>query len=197
MKNSTFILFFLLQIIHYPSTANEGQKIISPEFWQQLKTLKGIKSDTSGENIIQIVIFFDANCPQCANLWSYLYGQRSENKKIISLWVPVAYIKKDSNNKAANIIRKNTTQALAYNFENYDFKKRSGAAIPVELDPSIQKTLKQNSSTWEKIMAATPLLIYKTKNEEIFVQTGLPSETKINEILKNLPPSTLNIYKQK
>ena len=191
-RNILFVLFLCCNYLK----AEEGQSTLPASTWPQLNTLTGIKISKESTDIVQLIVLFDANCPHCAELWRYLYGNDSHYKSVVSLWVPVAYVNKDSIGKAASLINSNSSQALRNNFENFDYKQRSGAAVAIGVTSSMRLSLDRNMSTWEKIMAATPLLIYATKDGQVLTQVGLPPKNRLNQLLENLSPSTLQNYRQ-
>ena len=198
MNSSIFnrLIFFFLFLFCTSLRAEEGQSTLPADTWWQLNTLTGIQISKKPTDIVQLIVLFDANCPHCAKLWLYLYGKGSRYQQVVSLWVPVAYVNKDSIGKAASLLNSNSSQALANNFENFDYGHRSGAAIPAGVTSSMRLSLDRNNSTWEKIMAATPLLIYKTRDGQVMTQVGLPPQIRLNDLLEKLAPSSLQNFSQ-
>ena len=197
--NSSFMRSFFLYLaiaFSLPARAQEGQTSLPSDTWPQLKTLTGIKVANKPTDIVQLIVLFDANCPHCAELWSHLYGKESRYQQVVSLWAPVAYVNKDSLGKAASLLNANSSQALANNFENFDYSRRSGAAKSVEITSSMRRSLDRNTSTWKKIMSATPLLIYKTRDGQVLVQVGLAPKIRLDELLEKLAPGALQNFTQ-
>lgn len=190
------LFFCLLLMVSVTIHAQEGQNPLPPDTWPQLKTFTGIKIANKPGDMVQLVVLFDANCPHCAKLWSHIYGKDSRHQNITSLWAPVVYMKKDSAGKAAELLTANSRHALADNFEKFDFKERSGAAVPIDVSSNLRISLDRNTNTWQKLMAATPLLIYKTKEGTVLTQIGLPPEARLNAVLDSLAPNTLQGFGQ-
>ncbi|MBC7501653.1 MAG: hypothetical protein H7315_14345 [Herminiimonas sp.] len=176
--------------------AQEGQIRLPADTWQQLKTLTGIKSSGKPEDLVQLIVLFDANCPHCASLWSQIYGKESRHRNLITLWAPVAYMGKDSPGKAVSLLRENSVQALATNFDNFDFGRRSGGAPVAEVTAAMRLSLERNSNTWRKLTAATPLLIYKTADGQVMAQVGLPPNARLDTLLHNLQGARLSNFGQ-
>lgn len=188
------VVFFILFSSWLPLNAQEGQASLPADTWPQLKTLTGIKIAEEPSDMVQLIVLFDANCPHCAELWLHIYGKTSRYRHVISLWAPVVYMNKNSAGKAAGLLNANSSLALADNFENFDYSRRSGAAASAEVTSSIRLSLDRNTRTWEKIMAATPLLIYKTRDGQVRTQTGLPSKAVLDDLLDKLAPARLENF---
>ncbi|RZI44336.1 hypothetical protein EGT07_02620 [Herbaspirillum sp. HC18] len=188
------VFFWLFMMLFLSAQAEEGQSKLPANMWPEFKTLTGIKVADESTALVQLIVLFDANCPHCAKLWSRLYGKESRHRGITSLWVPVAYMGNDSAGKAAQLLTSNSLASLAENFEKFDFDHRRGAAIPINVSHALKLSLDRNTRTWQKLMAATPLLIYRTKDGAVFTQIGLPPDPQLNELLDKLAPKALAGY---
>jgi thiol:disulfide interchange protein DsbG len=173
-----------------------GRKELQPEAWANLKTLQGIEIKSKPNDLIQLIIFFDPNCPHCAELWQRLYGKEAKQKQMASLWIPVAYMKKDSEGRAAYLLDHATRPALAANFEAFDQAARSGAAPVAITTPQVNTIIKRNMAFWQKLFPATPLIVFRTQSNQTFLQIGLSPAEQFEQLLQLIPSASLDGFQK-
>ena len=126
-------------------TLRKGQKRINPQIWEALLPLTPIRVTQPGQ-LVGMVVFFDPNCPWCAQLWRNHYGGNVASP-IATAWIPFAYFKDSSAGRALAIVRApDPAAALARNFSNYDEAGHNGAIAPAE---QATITARRLSSRWE------------------------------------------------
>lgn len=144
------------------------------ETWTLLEQAGGVVSGGTGATEIQVV--FDANCPHSA--LRYL-GLKKRHPDLAMRWVPVAYYKPDSSQRAAAILAaKNPSRALDVNFSDYDYDTQHGA-YPVQAGRQLGDANEVLEQSWRRWRAAgTPMFIRRTADGRIQRFRGLPSDTK-------------------
>jgi hypothetical protein len=174
-------------------------KLLPESAWKDLSALQGIDIKPQAKDSAQLLIFFDPNCPFSASLWARLYGikdqMRPQHGPVASRWIPVAYMNDTSSAKAAHLLGQNTQSALAQNFETFERKARQGSAPAAPVTPAIKQQLEQNSLALNKMVAGTPLIIYRTAEGKTYLQAGLPGEDKLNALVQQLVPAQLQEFK--
>jgi protein-disulfide isomerase len=175
--------------------AAEGEKQLPAAAWQQLLLLPAIEVNAAKGDRTQAIVFFDPNCPVCANLWSRLYGDKSVYKSLSTRWVPVAYFSATSRAKAAAVLASGSAQLLAKNFNEFDFNGNHGGASAPAASAGMHARLRQGQRQWEQLGGATPLIVYQTKDGVVRSQMGLMPETKFAEMIDSLPEAHLAKFK--
>jgi thiol:disulfide interchange protein DsbG len=183
-------LFFTM-----PVFAAEGQKTLSNEVWQRVLSLPAIEVKTVKENRLQAVVFFDPNCPHCAKLWTRLYADKSPYKGVATRWVPVAYMNEQSIGRAATLLSTPSRQALAQNFDGFDFANRQGGAAVASVTLDMRAQFQRTQSVWSQLGAATPLIVYLAKDGTVKSQLGLTPETEFSVMMQTLVPARLDEFK--
>jgi protein-disulfide isomerase len=109
---------FAEKILH-GSSAEDGQR--DRQAWLNVTTkLKGLRLAKPNDQI-QFVVFFDPNCPACADFWQWFNQQTP--RELASLWIPVAYMNQLSTAKSVALLR--TTDPYAAMAQNYkDFNRQ-------------------------------------------------------------------------
>lgn len=162
-----------------------GARELRSETWPQLLKLPGILVKSGPNDLIRLIVLFDPNCPPCAQLWQRLYRIDSRYKTLPSLWVPVAYMRDDSVGKAAYLLTTGTREALTQNFDGFDFKARVGRAPVINVTPSIHVAIERNKEWWQKIIPATPLILFREADGRAFYHAGTPSSVEAFDALLN------------
>ena len=178
-----------------PPAQRPAGKELLPTAWKDLKTLHGIEVKAQPDDLIQLIIFFDPNCPVCADLWRRLYGKDSKQQQISSLWIPVTYMHETSLGKAVYLLNQRSRQALAQNFEAFDDQARQGNAPTAPVMPQSRQAIERNTAYWKKLYGATPLIVYRTPEQKTYLQIGLPKQPEFEALLKELPPPRLGAYR--
>jgi hypothetical protein len=175
------------------NTSREGQTKLDNARWRSLLDLAPLRIVRPGE-LAHMIVFFDPNCPWCAQLWNWLYGPGGAG--IATAWVPVTYMSGTSTARAAAILRAaDAEKALAENFSSYDAASGTGAIQPVlEVTPQEQARFSRYIATWSTLGAATPLIVYLGKDGATYSQVGLPTRGDFMKLLSELPSSSLSSF---
>lgn len=143
--------------------------------WLQLKTLRGIASGAAA-SAATTYVFFDANCPFSAKL-----NKRGLNLPGVDLsaaiWIPVAYLRPSSNEKAAALLRAGKYESIIKNYQNFNYAKYEGSIEGVTPTAAESLALEQSRTVWMSMTSTpgTPMIVYKDASGEIKVQLGLPA----------------------
>lgn len=162
--------------------------------WKAAFALRGIDVKRHPSDVTQMVVFFDANCPFSARLWSAMYGPRADErlKQLASRWIPVAYMGPTSNAKGAYLLRRNSFAALAGNFDHFDYKNRTGSAPEdTSTQPAVSRQLRQNLATLTRLSPGTPTIVFRAADGTRYVRKGLPSAADLEVILAHIAPAQL------
>lgn len=179
-----------------PQPKLSGIRELRPEIWPQLLKLPGIPVKSGPNDLTRLIVLFDPNCPPCAQLWQRLYRADSRYQTLPSLWVPVAYMRDDSLGKAAHLLTTGTREALAHNFDGFDFKARVGRAPVIDVTPSLRAAIERNKEWWQKIIPATPLILFREADGRAFYHAGAPSSSEnLEALLNRLAPVRLPDFK--
>jgi thiol:disulfide interchange protein DsbG len=172
----------------------QGQSLLSRDRWDRLRSLASIHQGPAAD-MIHMIVFFDPNCPWCAQLWKTLYAKTPPSPHA-SAWIPIAYLNDSSGGKALAILRAaDPGKALADNFVRFDTVARSGAIEPVG-NPSPRERARQQSynSAWLSLFPASPLIVYRSRDGESYVQVGMPDADDFAALLEELPHESLSTY---
>jgi hypothetical protein len=173
----------------------EGGKELPLLAWTQISALPAIDVKELKDDRVQLLIFFDPNCPICADLWVRLYGKESIYKSVSSRWIPVAYMSKQSLPKAIGLLASGSPDLLAANFVGFDRKLRQGAAAEAKVTPEMTSNLAAGQRHWEHMGSGTPLIVYRTKDGAVRSQLGLMPQTVFSEMILNLRDARLDKFK--
>ena len=175
--------------------ATEGQKSLSREMWLSVLSLPAIEVKQAKEDRPQAVVFFDPNCPYCAKLWARLYAQNSAFMNVATRWVPVAYMNAQSSGMAAKLLSEPSRQALAQNFDGFDFARRQGGTAQASVTLDVRAQLQRAQSVWSQLGGATPLIVYVTKDGTAKAQLGLMPEAAFMDMVHSWAPARLAEFK--
>lgn len=163
---------------------------ISDTSWAQVQRLSGIATQP-GLSATALYVFFDPNCPYCARLWTTPLAQGLV-ADVPAIWVPVAYLNKTSEGKAAALLRSSNKAELAHNFTLFNHTQhqgRSDAVVPSEAE---KQSLKQAQALWNKLGGATPMLVWRMRSSRVPVKyIGLPPSELLQQLLGDMAPSDL------
>jgi len=177
-----------------PKSLRQGQSLISRDRWDRLRSLASIHLGPAAD-VIHLIVFFDPNCPWCAQLWKKLYATIPPSPHA-SAWIPIAYLSDSSDGKALAMQRAaDPAKALADNFERFDMVARSGGIEPIG-DPSPRERERQqaSNSAWQSLFPASPLIVYRSRDGGTYVQVGMPGADDFAALLAELPPGTMSTY---
>jgi thiol:disulfide interchange protein DsbG len=176
------------------STPPEGAALLTPEAWKSLLQLPGLSVAKPGQ-ILQALIFFDPNCPFCAKLWKWISQESAPVQA--HRWIPVAYMDKTSEPRAIAMLRGSAdgAAALAQNFAQFDQSKRVGLTPPAQnVTLQEREAIRRTGAAWSRIIGATPLMIYRTKDNQVWRQAGFVSEDRRSQIVASLAPANLSTF---
>lgn len=176
--------------------SGQGPKPLSPDAFDYLSKLKGIKVNSQPSDLTQMVVFFDPNCPASRDLWRDLYGPGSRHREVASKWLPVSYMDKTSSQRIETLMRQRTSEALGQNFQNFDRKKRQGGAPASPVSPEVAEAIRNNEIAWKKLYPATPLIAFRTREGD-FYQIGHIEGVVFDDLVESLAPSRLAPYEER
>jgi len=164
-----------------------GLRRVSSSLWNELARLPGVMiADTKQTLPLQMQIFFDPNCPWCADLWKLIYPDIKQ-AAYHTYWIPVAYMHKNSAGKIASILKHpSPSQSLDSNFKKFDRSRRQGASSIAVVSDELSAMLKRIEGRWTQLGEATPLLIWRDKSDQVIQQIGLLPEDYLRRILSEL-----------
>jgi thiol:disulfide interchange protein DsbG len=148
-----------------------------------------------GIDFSTLFVFFDPNCPYCAELWLTRI-----NKLIMAdvpaTWIPIAYMDDSSLGKSAALLRHNDKISLRFNFENANTALHQGGIAPVEPNPSEKIDLEKARSIWESLGSGTPMMVWHSQSKNSpMIHIGLPPEKKLLEIINDISSPYLEKFK--
>lgn len=203
-----FFSFILLLILSFPLQAQKPEELIRPEVWQYAQQLPGIWVDFSSESkpakrAVQMIFFFEPNNHFDARLWQMMYGKDGIGKQVVSYWIPIAYLKgeeRDSAGKVFSLLRSGKASDLAHNFDDFDFKKKSGAAEP---QPGTPKVLEQRLKNSNELLlrlteeiGGTPFFLYRDDRGRIVKHEAMATDDSLRDALNALGKAELGQYMQ-
>jgi thiol:disulfide interchange protein DsbG len=131
-----------------------------------------------------VYVIFDANCPFCSAAYQSLRASNSAGLRV--RWVPVAYLRPDSQGRAAAILESSDpAAALKSNEEGFDKTAHTGGIAPLAHPaPSSVASLEANNALMDKLkVTATPGWIYRDDQGQIQRQVGLPEPMMMLQIM--------------
>lgn len=170
------------------------QEALLPDAWKKLLALPGIDVKNNSSDLLQLIVFFDPNCPACADLWKSLYGKESRYNQTVTRWVPVVHMHESSMGKASYLLERRSRQALAQNFDVYNEKTQQGNAPSANASSQMRRTIERNTKYWKKLFGATPLIVYRAADGKTYLQRGLPPQEQLEILLKQVSPRKLELY---
>lgn len=142
-------------------------------------------SQGTGNNVLWI--FFDPNCIWCHRLFVMIH-QKPLPKTIVIRWIPVGFLKQDSMEKAAAIL-KNGLKELTLDEMNFDSKNEEGGAHIIH-SRRLQDKIKENTRILKSLGEGgleTPTLLYR-KQDSAYIFPGFPDRQEWLAILNDLSP---------
>ncbi len=131
-----------------------------------------------------VYVIFDANCPFCSAAYQNMRSYGNAGLRV--RWVPVAYLRPDSQGRGAAILEaSDPAAALKSNEEGFDKAKHTGGIAPLEHPaPSSVAALEANNALMDKLkVTATPGWIYRDDEGRIQRQVGLPEPMMMLQIM--------------
>ena len=181
--------WFLLLVLGFSGAAQAQLPAKIPDAtWVQIQRLPGIATQP-GLSATALYIFFDPNCRYCAKLWTTPTSEGGV-ADVPAIWVPVAYLNKDSKGKAAALLRSSSKTDLARNFMLFNHTQQQGRVEPVVPNATELKTLQQAQDLWQTLGGATPMMVWRMRSSRTLVKyIGLPSPERLQKLLSDVAPS--------
>lgn len=154
--------------------------------WHDLETAyyltePSLKSSSDGqlETSTYLYVFFDPNCPFSQLAWLALQPYREAGAEI--RWIPVAYLKPDSRNRAAALLdAEQPDELLALNMENFG---QPNEALDVAIESRHREQLQANMDLMQGMgINGTPGWVWATDEEEVESLSGMPRLPRLAEI---------------
>lgn len=159
-------------------------KEVPHQIWSQLKTLRGVAMQP-GMTPSTLYVFIDPNCPVCADLWKKQINGKPFHD-LPAVWIPVAYMSKDSLGKAAALIRSGSKQDMRRNFTRFNRSKRQGSLPGVTPTSGERAALARAEALWVELGGATPMFLYRTRQGEARLSLGLMPEPRFAELVASM-----------
>jgi thiol:disulfide interchange protein DsbG len=123
-----------------------------------------------------VYAFIDLNCHYCSGLYAQLAPLIAQGRLRVN-WIPVAILHETSLGKAAEVLQApDRAQRLAEHEAARDAPTGQGALTAVAPTPPTQTAIQANTEllrVLNKGQLATPMLIFKGRNGEVFQHAGL------------------------
>ena len=160
-----------------------------PPLWRALLQRPGVWVGPKQPRLL-LQVFFDPNCPYCHRVWEYL--KPYEKAGLAVRWIPVAFIKPSSMDKAVAILAaKDPAQAFEYNESHYDTVRFEGGLLPAYGVPTrYEEEVKENGAwskrTWGWLV--TPTIVYLDAQGQVQHFAGwMPSQRReLARVLESL-----------
>lgn len=155
-------------------------KVDYAKYWSRLEKSAFVAEGATGKDVKSVIyVFKDMNCGYCHMAWKAF--QPYEKAGLQVRWVPVAFLAKDSANKAAYVMTaKNPNDALEKLHANFG-KSSVGVNTPVSME--IKAKLDANAKLMGDMgFRGTPATLYKDKAGKVQAQDGMPPANKLSAI---------------
>jgi thiol:disulfide interchange protein DsbG len=169
------------------------QYVPKPDYEAAYKELSGVASITEGAKSDKnmMYVFFDANCIFCHMLWKAL--QPYEHAGLQVRWIPVAFLKKDSPDKAVALLTaKDGAAAMAVNMSKFNKEIESGGIQAEGNSPKdvLDKVIANNAIMSHFGSSGTPTIVWKDKAGQVRVANGMPQLSQLPD-MTGLPEQKL------
>jgi thiol:disulfide interchange protein DsbG len=161
------------------------QYVPKPDYEAAYKELNVAASITEGgkSDKNMIYVFFDPNCIFCHMLWKAI--QPYEHAGLQVRWMPVAFLKKDSADKAvALLLAKDATAAMAVNMKKFNKDIESGGIQPEANPPKdmLDKVSANTTLMSHFASSGTPTIVWKDKAGQVRVANGMPQLSQLPDM---------------
>ena len=161
------------------------QYVPKPDYEADYKELSGLASITEGakSDTNMIYVFFDPNCIFCHLLWKAI--QPYEHAGLQVRWMPVAFLKKDSADKAVALLTaKDGAAAMALNMSKFNKDIESGG---IQAEVNSPKDVLDKVSANTTLMnhfgsSGTPTIVWKDKAGQVRVVSGMPQLSQLPDM---------------
>ena len=155
--------------------------------WPSIEKAGSLVAGAQGDAVkATVYVVYDPNCPFCDAEHKVLRHYWNEGLQV--RYIPVAFLRPDSANKAAALM---TAADTTVAFNEHSAKFRSGGIKQVEVTSDIQATLDANLALMRELgLNGTPALIYRDAKGVIHVEKGVSRSSKV-AAMTGLPLQTL------
>lgn len=159
-------------------TAQYAEKYVpKPEYEKLLPQLEkspfivsGAKGNAAKSTIYA---FIDMNCGYCALAYKALIPYEAAGLQV--RWLPVAFLSKDSANKAAALLESSTPEAALKQHEMTFGQEGGGIKGAATVSEAIAKKLEANGKLMRDLgFNGTPGIVFKDKNGKVITRSGMP-----------------------
>lgn len=168
-----------------------GVKVDYKKAWNALEKTSVVTQSAKGPVKSSIYVFIDPNCGYCHLAYKALTPYVEKGLEI--KWVPVAFLREDSADKAAYLLtQKNKNEALDAINDSFG---EDDANVTAEVTSEIKVILSKNSDIMRSVaFEGTPGILYKDKNGTVKGIGGMIKLSQIPEItglplIKNTDPA--------
>lgn len=133
-------------------------------------------------------IVVDPNCIFCHQLFETLQPEIAKGNLAVR-WIVVGFLKPSSPGKAMAILSaKDPLTALKTNEQQFNTGEESGGITPIAQPTKSQKSMLLTNNDFVKKFQIfqTPVIFYKTAKGQARMQAGLPHETVLQAVIKNM-----------
>jgi thiol:disulfide interchange protein DsbG len=170
-----------------------GTKIDHSKFWSKLEQSTFIAEGAQGKDVKNVIYAFeDANCGYCHQMWKAV--QPFEKAGLQVRWIPVAFLAKDSANKAAGVLAaKNPAAAMATMHAEWGQQAKPGdpkdamgnlsSFATTSVTPEMKAKLDANAKLMAEMgFRGTPATLYKDKSGKVLAADGMPKPAMFSVI---------------
>lgn len=206
-----FISLFLFNQIQ--TALAESPLPISLAQWQEVRTLTSISSDPDDKHA-KLYVFFDPNCPVCAEIFGVKRSQTHQERAIVikalvsrqkpiesifaampaANWIPVNHMKAASLGMDANLLRSANFTSIIDNFKDFDFEQRIGATAAIAPTAQEQTQIAKNTLVWKTLGGGTPLFVFQDKQGNYMRFIGVAPFLQMNQLFDQVKNSKLKPY---
>jgi hypothetical protein len=208
------IVFLIIILFYQIQTAQaESPLPISLAQWQEVRTLTSISSDADDKHT-KLYVFFDPNCPVCAEIFGVKRSQTPQEQAIVikalesrqkptesifaamppANWIPVNHMKASSLGMDSALLRSANFTSIIDNFKGFDFEQRLGAIPAVTPLLQEQSQVARNTQVWKTLGGGTPLFVFQDKQGKYMRFIGVAPMAQMNQIFEQIENSKLKSY---
>lgn len=132
------------------------------------------------ETLKPVYVFFDANCPFCHLAWQALQPYVALGLEV--RWIPVAYLRPDSRQKAAAMLSAaQPLELLRLNMR--EFGKAPKALLEAKVSDQARQALQDNMQLMQDLgLQGTPGIVWQDAQGRLQQQGGMPRLSRLPEI---------------
>ena len=175
----------LPQMLRIVPDSPHGQAILR-EAWTYFLAQPGVPTGPAQEPV-RLVVVFDPDCPYCHDLWLGL--QHAGTSEIRIRWVPVAFVRPATLNKAAAIISApDPAKALTLNETHFDSVHHEGGLLPLyTVAPGLAEAIRGSTRRWRTLVGLLPAMLYRKPGERVVkIIAGVPPRVRLDALMTAL-----------